>query len=205
MIFVSRYLLSLRDCRELRLTDTYSLHRAVYSLFRDVRNGDPGSSGILFADKGSLRGLRRLLVLSDRAPLEPEYGRLETRELQPAFLEFPHYRFECVVNPVRKSTASGKREPVRGRPAVASWFMDRACGWGFQVDAAALQVADITVDVFRKGSGNVTLGKARLSGILTVADREGFIRSVKHGIGHGKAFGCGLLQIVPLGCRPFSF
>ena len=202
MIIVSEYLLSFHDCKALRITDTYSLHRAVYSLFEDIRAGGQGgasdSSGILFADKGAYKGMRRLLIVSDREPLPPRFGMLQRRELKPAFLDFPQYRFECVLNPVRKNAETGRRDPVRGREAVAEWFIKKAPSCGFTLDEAALQVADITVDCFEKGGHHVTLSKARITGILTVTDKERFAHSVAHGIGHGKAFGCGLLQVAPL-------
>lgn len=60
-------------------------------------------------------------------------------------------------------------------------------------------MADITVDAFPRDDGrNVTLSKARIIGELAVTDRDRFIHSFTRGIGHGKAFGCGLLQIAPL-------
>lgn len=116
MMYVHHYLLTLRDCRALRLTDGYSLHRAVYALFPDVRKGASGPSGILFADKGGRDGLRRILILSDREALAPEHGRLESRELGEDFLAFPRYRFELVVNAVRKKrqTRTGTRARRRG-------------------------------------------------------------------------------------------
>jgi len=198
MIYLHHYFLSLRDCQALRLKDTYSLHRAVYNLFPDVRGGKMESSGILFVNKGSREGRRHILILSCREALTPEYGQLQTHTLEESFLEFPCYRFEIVLNPVRKNAVSGKREPVRGREAVAAWFMDKAPSWGFQPDAVSLQVVDITVDSFPKGEKPVTLSKARITGALAVTDRNRFLHSFKHGIGHGKAFGCGLLQIAPI-------
>ncbi len=197
MMYVHHYLLTLRDCRALRLTDGYSLHRAVYALFPDVRKGASGPSGILFADKGGRDGLRRILILSDREALAPEHGRLESRELGEDFLAFPRYRFELVVNAVRKK--NGRREPVRGRAAVEAWFLEKAPCWGFAPHEPSVQVADITVDAFPRDDGrNVTLSKARIIGELAVTDRDRFIHSFTRGIGHGKAFGCGLLQIAPL-------
>ena len=198
MILVSQYLLSLQDCKTLRITDTYSLHRVVYSLFPDIREGKEGSSGILFADKGAFKGVRRLLIVSDREPLSPEAGTIQSTELKEGFLTFPHYRFEGVLNPVRKNAKTGRREPIRGREAVAEWFLKKALSCGFSLDEASLQVADISVDRFEKAGHAVTLSKARITGILTVTDKERFTQSVAHGIGHGKAFGCGLLQIAPL-------
>ncbi len=198
MIFVSQFTLDLQDCKSLRIQDTYSLHRVVYSLFPEARETKDSSSGILFADKGAFKGLRRILIVSDRKPLSPDAGTIEHRELHPSFLEFPQYRFECVLNPVRRDARTGRREPVRGRDAVAEWFMKKALSCGFELEAGALQVADISVDSFIKAGQKITISKARITGILTVKDKKRFANTVMHGIGHGKAFGCGLLQIVPL-------
>ena len=49
--------------KALRVTDLYSLHRVVYSLYPDVRSetdkADSASSGILYADLGGdIRGRR---------------------------------------------------------------------------------------------------------------------------------------------------
>jgi len=198
MAILHQYLLSLADCRALGLRDTYSLHRIVYSLFSDVRAGGEGSSGILYADKGSWRQKRRLLILSDRAALRPACGELASRELPAAFFEFPHYRFEIIVNAVRRNAKSGKREPVRGREEAGRWFAEKAPQWGFLSDPAGLQVADITADCFVKDGMPVTLNKARITGTLSVSDKTRFLDSFFRGIGHGKAFGCGLLQLAPL-------
>lgn len=51
---------------------------------------------------------------------------------------------------------------------------------------------------FRKGSATATIARATLTGALTVTDREAFVRAACQGIGRARAFGCGLLQIVPL-------
>ncbi|MCR5260004.1 MAG: type I-E CRISPR-associated protein Cas6/Cse3/CasE [Desulfovibrio sp.] len=198
MIFVSQYLLSLQDCRTLRLRDAYSLHRVVYGLFADAREVKDGPSGILFADQGAFKGMRRILIVSDREPHTPEVGTLERRELNPAFLDFPQYRFECVLNPVRKDKETGRRVPLRSREEVSRWFIKKAPSCGFELDEASLQVIDISVDSFEKAGHRITLSKARITGILTVVSKERFAKSVEHGIGHGKAFGCGLLKIVPL-------
>lgn len=200
-LYCSLYSLTRQECLRLRLTDTYSLHRIVYDLFERTRAADEQThSGILFADNGVREGWRRLLILSDRPPREAACGLLETREVPAAYLEQPVYRFAITINPVRRNNRTRKLEPVRGRQGVTDWFLGRAPDWGFTVDAETFQVGEIMVDTFTKGENGkttVTLSKASLTGTLRVTDRERFAQSVRNGIGRGRAFGCGLLQVTP--------
>ena len=50
----------------------------------------------------------------------------------------------------------------------------------------------------------MTLAQAHVSGQLQVIDRDRFQESFAQGIGRGRSFGCGLLQIVPLLDSPFA-
>jgi CRISPR system Cascade subunit CasE len=196
--------LSRGDVKALRLTDAYSVHRTVYDLFSDVRSDVQKQasvpSGILYADQGGDFHHRVILILADRRPnLMPAHGTVECRVVQPAFLHRPRYAFRVVVNPSRRDGQTGKIVAVRGRDAIAAWFMERAtASWGFTVRAGNLQVEQLGVQQFRKGEQTITHGSASLKGELEVTDRERFIVSFRHGIGRGRAFGFGLLQIVPL-------
>lgn len=196
MRHLSQYILTPADVRALRLTDGYSLHRVVYGLFDDVRKGDHEKrSGILFVDKGARQGKRQVLILSDRLPHPVSCGRLETRDLSDSYLHFKQYCFEIVINPVRRDNASGKIVPVRGAEATAQWFQDKSLSWGFST--SSVEVVNTTVECFSKGQGRATIARATLTGTLEVTDRTAFIHAVYHGIGRAKAFGCGLLQIIP--------
>ena len=206
-LFASVLHLSRHDCQALKLTDPYSLHRVVYSLFPDVRSEADKqvseASGIQFADLGGDARSRKVLLLSDRAPavnVDGQYGEVNSRPLPAGFLDHRLYRFRIVINPTRRDNASKKLLPVRGREAIADWFMARAeASWGFVVNPAALQVERVDVLRFKeKAQREVTLAQAHISGVLRVADADTFRQSVARGIGRGRAFGCGLLQIVPL-------
>lgn len=197
MLYLSQYVLSLSESRTLRLTDTYSVHRIVYGLFEDVRKGTQDHSGLLFADKGGDARERRLLILSNREPCVPELGVLTTKSLPDSYLQHPAYRFEIVINPVKKENKSSTLIPIRGREAIAEWFCTKAPSWGFSVHEASLLVANIYVDTFTKQNHEVTISKAVLTGFLTVTDTEAFCHALTHGIGRARSFGCGLLQIVP--------
>lgn len=191
----------------LRITDAYSLHRIVYSLYDDVRaeaeKRQSAASGILFADQGGdVRG-RQILLLADRTPqpcVDGRWGEVNSKPVPAAFLSHDTYRFQVIVNPTRRANASRKLVPVRGREAIAAWFVERAAhSWGFAVDPPHLQVEQVRVQRFRdKHQHPVTLAQAHVRGLLRVADRNRFSVSFRQGIGRGRAFGCGLLQIIPV-------
>lgn len=212
-LFASALHLDRAAVKALKMTDTYSLHRIVYSLFADVRTETEKNShiqsGIVYADQGGDFHGRKVLIVSDRQPaaqVEGRYGEVISKPISDSFLAHARYRFKVQVNPVRKDKQSGKRVAVKGRTDTAQWFLQRAASsWGFEVDPQTLQVDAIEVLQFQDKAGrNVTLGKAHIQGLLTVTDPQQFHDSFKKGIGKGRAFGCGLLQIVPIIDTPFS-
>jgi CRISPR system Cascade subunit CasE len=196
--------LSRSDMYTLKIKDVYSIHRVVYGLFEDTRSEDEklGSvrSGIVYADKGGDFHTRNILMLSDRKPHQtPQFGQVLTRPVHTDFLGHDRYRFEVLVNPTRRTRDSGKIVPVKGRENVAAWFIDRAKQvWGFSVDDEHLEVEQTSVQRFEKVGVQITKGGATLNGLLSVDDRDRFVKSFIHGIGRGRAFGFGLLQVVPV-------
>lgn len=212
-IYASVLHLDRQAIKQLKITDPYSLHRVVYSLFEDVRSeqekqaGMP--SGILYADQGGDFMGRKILLLSNRLPaanVADNHGRVESKEIPAGFLNADRYRFKTMVNPVRRKNATGQLAPVKGREAICDWFCERVqMSWGFTVNKENLQVDGVDVLSFKgKNQRSITIGRATLRGVLQVKDRERFITSFSCGIGRGRAFGCGLLQIVPQEFNPFD-
>ncbi|EKF9302750.1 type I-E CRISPR-associated protein Cas6/Cse3/CasE [Vibrio cholerae] len=212
-LFASALHLDRRAVKALKITDAYSLHRVVYSLFPDVRTseekGGHAQSGIVYADQGGDFHGRKVLVVSDRMPnarVDGVHGEVVSKTISEAFLHHQTYRFKVQVNPVRKDKQSGKRIAVKGRQDIAQWFIERAAkSWGFEVHPQHLQIDSIEVQQFNDKHGRkITLGKAHIQGQLRVTNAPQFHHSFKHGIGKGRAFGCGLLQIVPIIENPFA-
>lgn len=52
--------------------------------------------------------------------------------------------------------------------------------------------------MFRRGQSRVTLTSAAYEGRLTVSDPNLLRKSLTHGIGRGKGYGCGLLTLAPV-------
>lgn len=190
------------DVKALKITDAYSLHRVVYDLFEDVRSSAEKqasvSSGILYADKGGDFHVRKILMLSNRQPNLPEHGELSIKKIADSFLDYKHYRFEVVVNPTKRENQSRKIIALKKREDIAAWFIEKAPHWGFEVNSDHLEVREVEVKCFEKSGQTITQGQAHLFGRLTVTDKEIFKRSFQDGIGRGRAFGCGLLQIAPI-------
>jgi CRISPR system Cascade subunit CasE len=195
--------LSRADVKALKINDAYSLHIAIYSLFDDVRSSEDKQksipSGILYADKGGDFDGRKILMLSNRQPNIPEHGELSIKKIADSFLDYENYRFEVVMNPTKRENQSRKIIALRKREDIAEWFITKAPQWGFAVSPEHLEVREIEVKRFekKKGGQTVTQEQAKLIGRLTVTDKEKFVQSFQNGIGRGRAFGCGLLQVVP--------
>lgn len=205
--------LSRKDIGELKITDPYSIHRVVFSLFEDVRSEadkDAGvSSGILFADMGGDHQSRRVLLLSNRFPatsVEGQHGVVNSKVLGDEFLSHSAYNFSIIINPTRKSSETKKLVPIKGRDQIGAWFCERApASWGFLVNPESVRVNNIDVLSFKSKTGQpITLAQAHIQGELQVTDPVAFRKSFTQGIGRGRAFGCGLLQIVPIVQNPFA-
>lgn len=202
-MFASLFTLSREELKTLKVTDEYSLHRIVYDLFDDVRSEEEKKasvpSGLLYVDKGGDFNKREILILSNRPPKKPNVGVIVTKTINDAFLSNSRYRFEVVINPTKRDSKTGKLIAIRGRNAIADWFVSKApSNWGFAVVPESLSVEEIRVNQFQKSNHQVVQAGARLSGELLVQNQELFAESFKKGIGRGRAFGLGFLQITPL-------
>jgi len=202
-MFASLLTLSRADLKTLQVTDGYSIHRVVYNLFDDVRTEEEKRvsvpSGLLYVDKGGDFNKREILIVSDRPPKKTGVGILQSKTIDEAFLNHTRYRFEVVINPTKRESKTGKLIALRGRQAIADWFTAKApASWGFTVKSESFLVEEMWINQFKKSDHHVIHSGARLSGELLVQDHALFVMSFKRGIGRGRAFGFGLLQITPL-------
>lgn len=199
--------LDTRAINALKVTDPYSIHRVVYSLYEDIRGSDAkkkhDSAGILFADQGGdLRG-RKILMLANREPathVSGKYGKVQSKLIPETFLDHSHFQFSVLINPVKRDDHSKKLVPIVGRSEIKDWFTSRTeNSWGFEVEPQYLQIQKTDVLNFNgKGGHRVTINRAHITGCLKVTDKPRFSNSFRAGLGRAKAFGCGLLQIIPL-------
>ena len=206
-MFLTQLLLSTQDMIDLRITDDYSIHRVVYSLFPEE---DKKRNRILYVDKGVRKDHRVLWILSQTEP-QISFGEFETRSVSEDFLNHKRYTFEILLNPVRKSKELGKLVPVRApskeerendpqKDDLLDWFRQKAEQNGFAA-GPDLQYTVKPVQKFsqkNKKEQTVFHNNVQFSGTLTVTDPERFRSAFENGIGKAKAFGLGLLQLVPI-------
>lgn len=197
-MYLSELILSRKESKILKITDTYSLHRLVYSCFEKTREDMQESSGILFSEIEGNALEKRLLILSQKQPQATCDFTIHTKKISEKFFDFPLYRFEITVNPVKRESASRKLIPMRTHEDIANWFSERAHKWGFSIHENTLEVIDMYVDTFCKKNQQLTLGKAKIQGYLKITDKDVFIKTFSLGLGKGKAFACGLLQLHPI-------
>ncbi|MCQ1577194.1 type I-E CRISPR-associated protein Cas6/Cse3/CasE [Streptomyces parvus] len=120
-------------------------------------------------------------------------------------------RFRLTANPTRAVSRPGRRGIRTALTAPADqiqWLLDRAASAGFTVpvdERISPAGHHVTVSATRAlrfprttDSGarrDVHLHTATYDGLLDVTDPDALRRTLTDGIGHGKAYGCGLLTL----------
>lgn len=113
------------------------------------------------------------------------------------------WRFRLTANPIHNVTVPGQRGKRFGHVTVDQqerWLADRSSGWGFETTSVEVS-SRRRLSFTRRTDGTertVTVSVATFDGVLEVADPEALRRSLGHGLGRAKAYGCGLLTLAPL-------
>ncbi|MBB5874341.1 CRISPR system Cascade subunit CasE [Allocatelliglobosispora scoriae] len=118
------------------------------------------------------------------------------------------WAFRLTANPVHngrltKDAKETQRFGYLREAEQADWLVNRAARHGFTVadqdDGGPNLMLHRRQNVtFRRGNGSVTLVTATYDGILDITDVEAFRRTLTGGLGHAKAYGCGLLTLAPV-------
>lgn len=160
----------------------------------------------------TIQGTRYLLLVSDEKPdlkLLEQYGvsgSARTKSYD-KFLESieenKFYRFRVTLNPVK---AIHQEDGKRGRvvPEITTeqqmkFFESRAEKLGFElVPNDYLIVEKSWVPMKKQGQKTIKLSRATFEGILKVTDKTVFYHSLTKGIGKKKAYGFGLMTVIPV-------
>lgn len=188
----------------------YDLHRQLWRLFpgeeKETRsNCEELRHGFLFRVEDNPTGRpARLLVQSRRTP-EAASGvaLVGTREIQPQPAVRQRLAFLLTANPV-KTIADAQRDAKPGKksekcrvPLIKEedqreWIARKLTGAGEIEAANVLSHAPI---YFRKGNRGGKLVTVTFEGVMCVRNPDILVTLMENGIGHAKAFGCGLLLV----------
>lgn len=196
-LYATKLLLKPEAMQRLKIRDPYSLHRVVYDLFPQERTPEEVlrsvPSRIQWLDDGEHIDGRRVLILSDQAPVASVASDVEivTNLVPESFLKHNRYAFCLTANVVTQ--IAGKRRALTDRVKIEQWMTRRGRECGFEADVQC--VDRIRALSFKKGEHSVTLCAARIAGYLSVRDQNLFVEAVHRGIGRGRAWGLGMLQL----------
>lgn len=197
-LYAGKIILKPAAVARLRIRDRYSLHRMVLDLYPH-REGDAKETSVRdvqWADRGEHLAGREVLLLSNRPPMTedlPDDVRVMVKKLPDSFLEHATYRIRMDVNPCR--CVDGRHQAVP-RGELENWLHDKAKRSGFAF--THLQIGRYGATRFTKEGHCVTFAELRVDGIVRVLDADLFKQTVANGFGRGKAFGYGLMQIIPI-------
>ena len=160
----------------------------------------------------SLNGFKYLLLVSDEKPdlkLLEQYGVSGSActKSYDKFLESIEenklYRFRVTLNPVK---AIRQDEGKRGRvvPEITAehqmnFLESRAVKLGFELLPNDCLIVERSWDPLKKKKKKtIKLSKATFEGLLKVTDKNIFYNSLTKGIGKKKAYGFGLMTVIPV-------
>lgn len=131
----------------------------------------------------------------------------QVRQYAPVFTRGQRLQFKLEANPTRKvdskSAPDGTRQHGRRVPVAAAacigWLQRFEREGGFSVDPQAVRL-ECGIARARKSldaQDGVSYFSARFDGLLTVVDPERFARKMLAGFGTAKAYGFGLMSVIP--------
>lgn len=117
------------------------------------------------------------------------------------------FRFSLLANPTKKLVIrnpdgsrkkNGQRIALSKREDLINWIERKAAENGFTLDTRSLKTVPRPRQQFLKKGKSGTHTATEFTGTLEVTDPAVFEQAAKRGIGTAKAFGFGMLCLVPL-------
>jgi CRISPR system Cascade subunit CasE len=195
---LSKLILDKKAIKNYGIKDAYGIHKVVYSLFPKSQENIENKRKFLFREKAGDRYGKHILLLSAVKPKTPEFGTIQVKEIPQKFFEREIYKFSVRMNPVKRLSSNGYCEAITDFEAIRSWFLTKCGTYGFSVIPETFEITGKGVQQFNKGKHRIVHNYADLTGVLKVEERDRFLHSVENGLGRGKSFGFGLLELIPI-------
>lgn len=212
-MYISRVEIDSSNRRKIRdLTHVEAYHGWVEQIFPEEIKEKIRTRKLWRVD--TIKGREYLLVISDEKPdlfLLEKYGIAGSAQTKSyknflSNLKFgDRLQFRVVLNPVISISSSGNSKRGLVKPHVTNehqmkYLIDRSEKNGFSLQKDDFYIASRGYETFKKsGMKPVRLIKAVYEGTLTITDVELFRKVLTEGIGKKKAYGFGLMTVIPLG------
>ena len=209
-MYLSRVEIDSQNRKKIKdLTHLGAYHNWVESSFPNECDGNIRSRKLWRIDM--LKGKKYLLLVSEEKPdIEcfEKYGVSGSGNTKSydKFLEAIQegliYRFRVTLNPV-KAISQGVGKRGRVVPEITAeqqlCFLEaRVDRYGFKLIPDEYQIVERCWEPFRKqGQKMIRLSKATYEGVLEVKDKGVFYKTLTEGIGKKKAYGFGLMTVIP--------
>ncbi|AMB95144.1 type I-E CRISPR-associated protein Cas6/Cse3/CasE [Aerococcus urinae] len=112
-------------------------------------------------------------------------------------------QFRVRLNPVVSKSQAGKKRgrvvPLYGDESQLNFLLDRDKKNGFEINPATLCIVEKGFEpVKKRNEATIRLSSATYEGVLKITDFEQFKQTLKEGFGRKKAYGFGLMTIIPM-------
>ncbi|AMB99973.1 type I-E CRISPR-associated protein Cas6/Cse3/CasE [Aerococcus urinaehominis] len=211
-MYLSRVKIDTNNRQKIRdLTHVGAYHNWVEQAFPDEMAAGVRSRKLWRIDH--VAGQDYLLVVSEQQPdlaLLERYGvpgSAETKvydQFLDQLYDGQKLRFRVTLNPVisKSRAASGQRGRVMPHVTVdhqMNFLKARAEKNGFHLSENEFYIKDSGFVLFKKtGQRDLRLTKVTYEGLLTISDLDQFKTSLTQGFGKKKAYGFGLLTVIPV-------
>lgn len=209
--WLTQIILNTRD-RQVRndLRDSIGMHRRIMRLIPDNYGESPRhAAGVLYRieeDYYQPQLLVQTAVEPNLTRLPPDTGQARTKNLA-GLLESlrPHatVHYRLIANTSKRLYIKPENRIKKNAPAIAlwgvaaeQWWTDRAGRCGLRLQTVQMNSADYLQG--RNGDRLIKHAANRFDGTAVVTDPAALRTAILTGIGRGKAYGCGLLSIVPV-------
>lgn len=219
-MYLTRVLLNpaRRGARKL-LSSPQAMHAAILAGYPNPPTGTTNPNGRILWRLDHTNHHNQLYVLS---PDQPDFTHLieqagwpttetwDTRPYQPlidGLTNGQRWAFRLSANPVR-NRRTNDTEPTKryGHVTVEQqrdWLLNRTKNAGFTIPTTSHNEPDLTIQqritkTFKREQKPVTIRIATYEGHLEITDTTLFQHTLTNGLGHAKAYGCGLLTLAPV-------
>jgi len=195
--------------------ETYRDHSLIWKLFPR----DDSRRKFVFRRRQQ-HGNLSYYVVSHQAPQSQEEAfSIQTKEYNPQLALGERVRFDLVANPTvtRKYgiVGQGRRRPSRRHDvlmdakasvpaneqkemmerAAIAWLTGRSPQWGLRIVCESILTSSYTQHRMKTKGREIQFSSLQYNGVAEVTDPSALFRALIEGVGHARAFGCGLLLV----------